>query len=245
MLSGNRKQFNAMRTHRIILDLLLLLLASLSMSGQDFSYIILTNPDVENSEAFQEGNAYQRDFLLFVDMLENTHPMFVEADKKHYDMDSLTHVGYQYLAECENENMFKQYLQSILSPLNDGHSAVMMDFKGDVCPFKFFAEGDTVFYLTGITKDYSIEEIRNFLFDENRKPGDLLTTYESATAYYIVRYVSTEEKTYRDQMVESTLWNKYYTDIASKNEVTVDEELMKHANTNLIFNASSSTGSES
>lgn len=158
-----------MRTHRIILNLLLLLLTSLSMSGQDFSYIILTNPDVENSEAFQEGNAYQRDFLLFVDMLENTHPMFAEADKKHYDMDSLTQMGYQYLAGCENDNMLKKYLQSILSPLNDGHSAVMMDFKGDVCPFKFFAEGDTAFYLTGITKDYS-NELGHRIIAINGKP---------------------------------------------------------------------------
>ena len=158
-----------MRTHRIILNLLLLLLTSLSMSGQDFSYIILTNPDVENSEAFLEGNAYQRDFLLFVDMLENTHPMFVEADKKHYDMDSLTQMGYQYLAGCENDNMLKKYLQSILSPLNDGHSAVMMDFKGDVCPFKFFAEGDTAFYLTGITKDYS-NELGHRIIAINGKP---------------------------------------------------------------------------
>ena len=139
--------------------------------------------------------------------------------------------------EQTEEKTAEQKLEELLAAIHDG-------MTNDEFSQAVTAQGYTV-GTNSITKDYSIEEIRNFLFDENRKPGDLLTTYESATAYYIVRYVSTEEKTYRDQMVESTLWNKYYTDIASKNEVTVDEELMKHANTNLIFNASSSTGSES
>ena len=179
-MNGNRKQFNAMRTHRIILNLLLLLLARLTMSGQDFSYIILTNPEVENSEAFQEGNAYQRDFLLFVDMLENTHPLFAETDKKHSDVDSLTRVGYQYLARCENDNMLKQYLQSILSPLNDGHSSVMMDFHGKIFPFKYFADSDTAFYLIGITRDCS-NELGHRIISINGKPvGEVVESFRAS-----------------------------------------------------------------
>ena len=86
-----------MKTCKIILNLLLLATCSLNLFGQDFSYNILTNPDVENSKAYQNGNVYQRDFLLFADMLENTHPIFAEADKPHYDMDSLTKTGYSIL----------------------------------------------------------------------------------------------------------------------------------------------------
>ena len=89
--------FHSMKTLKTIL-IFLLIMCWLSLSGQEFS--ILTNPDVENSETYQNGNAYQRDFLLFVDMLENTHPIFAETDKPHYDMDSLTSIGYQYLAGC-------------------------------------------------------------------------------------------------------------------------------------------------
>ena len=147
-----------MKTCKIILNLLLLIMGSLTLSGQDLSYNILTNPDVENTEGYRKGNAFQRDFLLFADMLENTHPIFAEADKPHYDMDSLTNVGYQYLANCENDNMLKQYLQSILSPLGDGHSTVTMDVTDKLLyPFKFFADNDTTFYLIGVTKDFSNE----------------------------------------------------------------------------------------
>ncbi|MBO4419509.1 MAG: hypothetical protein J5789_06785 [Oscillospiraceae bacterium] len=92
-----------------------------------------------------------------------------------------------------------------------------------------------------VTKSYSIQEIVDFLYDENRKAGDLFTAYESDTAYYVVRFVGLEEKTYRDQMVESNLWSKYYSDIATANELTVDEELMKHANTNLVYGSSNTT----
>ena len=147
-----------MKTCKTILNLLLLMMGCLTLSGQDISYNLLTNPDVENSDAFQNGNAYQRDFLLFADMLQNTHPIFAESDKRHYDMDSLTNVGYQYLANCENDNMLKQYLQSILSPLGDGHSTVTMQVTDKlIYPFKFFVDNDTTFYLIGVTKRFSNE----------------------------------------------------------------------------------------
>lgn len=146
-----------MHTRKIILNLLLLIMGSIDLSGQEFSYIILSNPDVESSEDYRKGNVYQRDFLLFADMLENTHPIFAEADKPHYDMDNLAKAGYKYLTDCENDNLLKQYLQSILSPLGDGHSTVMMDVTDKLYPFKFFVDGDTAFYLIGITKDFSDE----------------------------------------------------------------------------------------
>ena len=146
-----------MRTLNTFLNLLLLIISSQHLFGQDLSYNILTNPDVENSEAYLNGNVYQRDFLLFADMLENTHPIFAEADKPHYDMDSLTKVGYRYLDSCENGNMLQNYLQSLLSPLNDGHSGVMMDLSGKIFPFRYFADNDTTFYLTGITRDFANE----------------------------------------------------------------------------------------
>ena len=159
-----------MKTCKIILNLLLLAMCSLNLIGQDFSYNILTNPDVENSEAYQNGNVYQRDFLLFADMLENTHPIFAEADKPHYDMDSLTKTGYKLLADCENDNLLKQYLQSILSPLGDGHSTVTMQVTDKlIYPFKFFVDNDTTFYLIGVTKRFS-NELGHRIMSINGRP---------------------------------------------------------------------------
>ena len=94
---------------------------------------------------------------------------------------------------------------------------------------------------TSIAHAYSIEEIKDFLFDAGRKPGDLLTTYETDTTYYVVRFASTNEVTYRDSLVKSKLWNDYYEGIAHTNKIVLDEELLKNAVTDLTFNSSSST----
>ena len=146
-----------MQNYKTISMFLLLISSSLTLLAQEDAYNTLTNSKVENSELYRDGNAYQRDFLLFSDMLENTHPIFAETGRRHYDMDSLTRTGYQYLAGCESDGQLKQYLQSILSPLNDGHSKVSMSFDGKICPFALFADGDTAFYLTTITKEFSAE----------------------------------------------------------------------------------------
>ena len=86
-----------------------------------------------------------------------------------------------------------------------------------------------------LTRTYSIKEIREFLYDSSRKAGDLLTSYEDDTTYYVARYVSRAEETYRDQMVKSTLWNEYYSNLSSANKLTVDANMMQYANTDLVF----------
>jgi hypothetical protein len=91
-----------------------------------------------------------------------------------------------------------------------------------------------------ITRTYSIKEIREFLYDSSRKAGDLLTSYEDDTTYYVVRYVSTAEETYRDQLVKSTLWEEYYSKLTSANKLTTDADLMQYASTDLAFSSSSS-----
>lgn len=96
---------------------------------------------------------------------------------------------------------------------------------------------------TAYARSYSNETIRDFLFDESRKDGDLLTDYEDDNYYYVVRYASKEEQSYRDLLVTSSLWTKFYEEISSVNEITVDEELLKNANTDLVFNAASQSQS--
>lgn len=91
-----------------------------------------------------------------------------------------------------------------------------------------------------ISRNYSIEEIRSFLYDDSRKPGDLLTTYENDTSYYVVRFVSQEEEIYRNQMISNDLLNAKYEEIISKDELKVDEALMQHANTDVTFTSNTS-----
>ena len=95
---------------------------------------------------------------------------------------------------------------------------------------------------TSISHTSYFEDIRTFLFDENRKAGDLFA-YEGDTAYYVVRYVSTDEQTYRDKLVREDLWNKEYESISTANEIVIDEDLLQHANTNLTFYNNTSSAS--
>lgn len=55
--------------------LLLLALLPITVFAQQ-SNIIYTDSVVMNSKKYLKGNDYQKDFLLFLNMLENTHPAF-------------------------------------------------------------------------------------------------------------------------------------------------------------------------
>ncbi len=133
----------------------------------------------------------------------------------------------------EGEETAKQKFVALTAAVKDGMSDE--DFNK--------AASDLGYTVTtnSITRTYSMEEIREFLYDSNRKAGDLLTTYENDTAYYVVRYVSTDEATYRDTMVKNALWSEKYQSIATAKEITVNEDLLRYANTDLSFTDNSST----
>ncbi len=130
----------------------------------------------------------------------------------------------------EGEQSAKEKFDALVAAVKEGMSDE--DFSKAVTALSY---SDST---TSVSRTYSLEEIRDFLFDENRKEGDLLTSYENDTAYYLVRYASTDDETYRDTMVKNKLWNTYYEGIATANEIKVDEELLKHANTDLTFHKS-------
>ena len=139
--------------------LLIPLLLGVSACNDSQPSNVVTNPELEASDSYRKGNSYQRDFLLFTDMLENTHPLFAETDKPHFDMDSLTRAGYRDLADCKGKTQFKLYLQAILSRLNDGHTSVSLNmsslYRKGLYPFYLFFDNDTTFYLYGIKKEYA------------------------------------------------------------------------------------------
>lgn len=75
----------------------LLLLALLPIT--DFaqqSNIIYTDSVVMNSKQYLKGNDYQKDFLLFLNMLENTHPAFA-MENPSLDIKKIRKVGYKEL----------------------------------------------------------------------------------------------------------------------------------------------------
>ena len=93
---------------------------------------------------------------------------------------------------------------------------------------------------TAVSKTYSNADIRDWLYEEGRKAGELKTDIETSSAYYVIRYVGTEEISYRDTLVKSTLWNELNESIRHANEITMVEDMMQYANTDLTFRSSSS-----
>ena len=63
--------------------LITLLFCSLSLSAQggpQFKDVPLTG--IEGTPAYADGNKYQKDALLFVDMLAATHPYYIRAERR-------------------------------------------------------------------------------------------------------------------------------------------------------------------
>lgn len=87
---------------------------------------------------------------------------------------------------------------------------------------------------TSITKNTYDEKVNEFLFNADRKAGDM-ETVTTDTNYYVLRYVSTNEDTYRTILVKNSLWSDFYKAIAESNEIQIDEAMMKYANTDLTF----------
>lgn len=135
----------------------------------------------------------------------------------------------------EGEQTAEEKYEALKNAVKDG----MTDEEFNTAVTALGYSGDTSAY----TRTYSIEQIRDFLFDESRKAGDV-TTVETDTIYYVVRYASVAEDTYRDTMVKNTLWSEFYKAIATANTIEVDEEMLKNAYTDLTFNASSSSEDE-
>lgn len=92
--------------------------------------------DVTASRAYRKGNNYQKDLLLFVDLLQNCHPAFAPDRPTPFDLQSERKQGYRWARTCGSDARFRSYLQGIVSRLRDGHSFLlpMLDY-GRIYPF--------------------------------------------------------------------------------------------------------------
>ena len=82
------------------------------------------------------------------------------------------------------------------------------------------------------------EEVNEYLFSADRKAGDYETITTEDT-YYVVRYVSTNEMTYRNEIVKNSLYNAMYSELMDSVTIDVDKKALKYANTDLTFYPSS------
>lgn len=125
-----------------------------------------------------------------------------------------------------------------LATLKEGLKDGMTDeeFETYVKDLKYSANVRTM------DKYSSIDEINEWLFDPARKAGDT-ETFETEDTYYLVRFSSVQEMTYRNELVKYSLLKKLTSEISNQNELklVMDVETIKEkANTNLTFRSNTS-----
>lgn len=131
---------------------LVLLLVSITVSlGQNIPAI--HNDDIEQSRRYIKGNAFQRDLLLYVDMLAKTHPYYADESNRAELMRS-ARTWYKECGKIEEATLFRAYLERIASQLNDGHTSVVYWQEFDMLfPIQFDIDGSNPVIIEVSTKD--------------------------------------------------------------------------------------------
>lgn len=120
---------------RLFLSMMVLLQGVVVCLGQNIP--VLHNEEVESRNEYRDGNNYQKDLLLYVDMLKATHPYY--ADTKHCaQLDKQTRKLYKECGGIDNDMDFKVCLAKLAASLGDGHTSVpfWMTFN-KVFPIRF------------------------------------------------------------------------------------------------------------
>lgn len=123
-----------------------------SLSAQ--TPVTYSNETVEQTPIYQEGNGYQKDVLLFFDMLGSTHPAFAEKAEHPFDIGAVCGEAYQWALGCESPQQLWAYLQQVISPLNDGHTTMIPDY-GNSLIYPFMFQGfDDGYYLHVVARQH-------------------------------------------------------------------------------------------
>lgn len=128
-------------------------LSPIPLLGQGFMRYI--SPEVEASEIYNEGNVYQRDFLLFMDVLDKCHPAFAPGSNPvPFNIDEATRTGYLWADECRSVGDLWSYMQKIMVQLNDSHSTLVPEIDLNlVYPILFFSDDQNT-YIRGIDEEH-------------------------------------------------------------------------------------------
>jgi hypothetical protein len=127
---------------------------NLSLHAQLNNNIVYMNERMEQDRRYLESNDYQKDFLLFIDLIKTTHPAFSPSLAPPFDIDSIEETGHRWCNKCQSKEEFSDYLQKIMVKLKDGHSYVLPDFNYNLLyPFNYFIDNQDI-YLSVVNKEY-------------------------------------------------------------------------------------------
>lgn len=144
--------------------------------GQTNASVNYCNKEIEDSKLYHKGNIYQKDFLLFAEMLQESHPAFSSRTTPPFSIEKEKKVGYKWAKNCQSTKELSNYIQAILTQLEDGHSLVKVDLDyNQIYPFTFLLD-DSKYYLNGIDKS-----LEHFLGEEILSLNDapMIDVYDS------------------------------------------------------------------
>ena len=95
------------------------------MMAQDISqFKVLSDSIFHANEAYVKGNKYQRDAMLFVDMLADTHPYYIKKERRDELFGRQTELMKE-CAACGSDSAFVELLIQTLGDLRDKHTDVI------------------------------------------------------------------------------------------------------------------------
>lgn len=98
--------------------------------------------EIEASKEYVEGNAYQKDLLLYADMLGDTHPYYANAEHRA-KLQKRVRKMYKECGKIDHITEFKLYLAKVAASLHDGHTAIYYWSSPDrIFPVRFTINGN-------------------------------------------------------------------------------------------------------
>lgn len=139
---------------RYVLSIIGAFILGLTLSyGQNIPTI--HNEQVESSSEYQEGNDFQKDLLLYIDMLTKTHPYYADAGHRA-KLERQARKMYKECGKIKDASTFKVYIATIAASLNDGHTAISYWSKLDrVFPVRLALDGDASAIIDVTSKEQS------------------------------------------------------------------------------------------
>lgn len=157
---------------RFVLFALIFGLSVFECRAQEFPQVSFE--DVESSKEYINGNAYQKDLLLYSKTFELTHPYYANR-KNAKALRKQTKRLYKELMDVTDIGEFQSALQAFTSHLNDGHSQVASTLSTElIYPLYIMFDTKDSGYLLAVEDDYK-ESLGKRITEVNGEPiGELM-----------------------------------------------------------------------
>lgn len=110
-----------MKKHSFYLFLILVAGWQWSMAQDVSKFKILSDSAYQSSNEYLSGNKYQKDAILFMDMVADTHPYYIKADRRA-EWFAQKEALLEQCGSVQSDEDFVDALIAVLGPLHDKHT---------------------------------------------------------------------------------------------------------------------------